>query len=176
MADEVRQTDIDQFKDHNLKLQEYFPYRLARLAEQVSLAVAEVYADRFALSRQEWRILAALGEQPRLPTKQIGRLTTLDKMNVSRAMQSLEARGIQARSPAPLVSRSRDPDDGRERIVTLTAAGRGLYRRIVPYALARESDLLGVLSAAELATLDTVIDKLLAAAERAVDDPVGRKP
>ena len=77
MADEVRQTDIDQFKDHNLKLQEYFPYRLARLAEQVSLAVAEVYADRFALSRQEWRILAALGEQPRLPTKQIGRLTTL---------------------------------------------------------------------------------------------------
>ncbi|MDU0959595.1 MAG: MarR family transcriptional regulator, partial [Bradyrhizobium sp.] len=56
MADEVRQTDIDQFKDHNLKLQEYFPYRLARLAEQVSLAVAEVYADRFALSRQEWRI------------------------------------------------------------------------------------------------------------------------
>ncbi|MDU6750201.1 MAG: MarR family transcriptional regulator, partial [Bradyrhizobium sp.] len=121
MADEVRQTDIDQFKDHNLKLQEYFPYRLARLAEQVSLAVAEVYADRFALSRQEWRILAALGEQPRLPTKQIGRLTTLDKMNVSRAMQSLEARGI--------VSRSRDPEDGRERIVTLTAAGRGLYRR-----------------------------------------------
>ena len=103
-----------------------------------------------------------------MPTKQIGRLTTLDKMNVSRAMQSLEARGI--------VSRSRDPEDGRERIVTLTAAGRGLYRRIVPYALARESDLLGVLSAAELATLDTVIDKLLAAAERAVDDPVGRKP
>ena len=151
-----------------LDLQQYFPYRLARLAEQVSLAVAEVYLERFSLSRQEWRILAALGEQPRLPTKQIGRLTTLDKMNVSRAMQSLEARGI--------VSRSRDPEDGRERIVTLTAAGRGLYRRIVPYALARESDLLGVLSAAELATLDTVIDKLLAAAERAVDDPVGRKP
>jgi len=160
-ASEMRdRSSGDVASDGELKLQRYFPYRLARLAEQVSLAVAEVYGDRFALSRQEWRILAALGEQPRLPTKEIGRLTTLDKMNVSRGMQSLEARGI--------VSRARDPDDGRERIVTLTAAGRALYRRIVPYALARESDLLGVLTAQEIATLDTVIDKLLAAAERSV--------
>ncbi|MGJ4903342.1 MarR family winged helix-turn-helix transcriptional regulator [Bradyrhizobium sp. HKCCYLS2058] len=168
VANETRgRTNGEGAAEPELRLQRYFPYRLARLAEQVSLAVAEVYADRFALSRQEWRILAALGEQPRLPTKEIGRLTTLDKMNVSRAMQSLEARGI--------VSRSRDPADGRERIVALTAAGRGLYRRIVPHALAREADLLSVLSAAEIATLDTVIDKLLAAAERSVDDPPGRK-
>lgn len=144
--------------ERELRLQGYFPYRLARLAEQVSLAVAEVYGDRFALSRQEWRILAALGEQSRLPTKEIGRLTTLDKMNVSRAMQSLEARGI--------VERSRDPQDGRERIVTLTAAGRALYRKIVPYALAREADLLDVLTPSEVATLNVVIDKLLAATER----------
>ncbi|MGJ4930515.1 MarR family winged helix-turn-helix transcriptional regulator [Bradyrhizobium sp. HKCCYLS2038] len=150
--------DGDGTAERELRLQRYFPYRLARLAEQVSLAVAEVYADRFALSRQEWRILAALGEQPQLPTKQIGRLTTLDKMNVSRAMQGLEARGI--------VSRSRDPEDGRERIVTLTAAGRALYRKIVPHALARETDLLDVLTREEVATLNAVIDKLLGATER----------
>ncbi|WP_315784281.1 MULTISPECIES: MarR family transcriptional regulator [unclassified Bradyrhizobium] len=157
-ADETRDQRGGEGAERELRLQRYFPYRLARLAEQVSLAVAEVYADRFALSRQEWRILAALGEQPRLPTKQIGRLTTLDKMNVSRAMQSLEARGI--------VSRSRDPADGRERIVTLTPAGRALYRRIVPYALARETDLLDVLTRDEVATLNAVIDKLLNATER----------
>ncbi|UFZ03363.1 MarR family transcriptional regulator [Bradyrhizobium ontarionense] len=151
-------TDGEGTTEHELRLQRYFPYRLARLAEQVSLAVAEVYADRFALSRQEWRILAALGEQPRLPTKEIGRLTTLDKMNVSRAMQSLEVRGI--------VTRSRDPEDGRERIVTLSAAGRALYRKIVPYALAREADLLDVLTREEVATLNTVIDKLLSATDR----------
>ena len=167
-ADETRdRSNNEGAPGHELRLQRYFPYRLARLAEQVSLAVAEVYADRFALSRQEWRILAALGEQPRLPTKEIGRLTTLDKMNVSRAMQSLEARGI--------VSRSRDPEDGRERIVTLTAGGRALYRKIVPDALAREAELLDVLSAAEIDTLDRVMDKLFAAAERLVDDPPGRK-
>ena len=143
-----------------LDLQRYFPYRLARLAEQVSLAVAEVYASRFALSRQEWRILAVLGARPELPTKEIGRLTTLDKMHVSRAMQALEARGI--------VKRSRDPDDGRERIVALTASGRALYRKIVPYALERETCLLTVLTPEEIATMDAVIDKLAAVATAAV--------
>jgi DNA-binding MarR family transcriptional regulator len=142
--------------DGGLDLQRYFPYRLARLAEQVSLAVAEVYAVRFALSRQEWRILAVLGANAELPTKEIGRLTTLDKMNVSRAMLSLETRGI--------VSRVRDPDDGRERIVSLTAAGRALYRRIVPLALEREASLLRVLTPQEKATLDSVMRKLSAAA------------
>lgn len=142
-----------------LDLQRYFPYRLARLTEQVSLAVAEVYATRFSLSRQEWRILAVLGSRPELPTKEIGRLTTLDKMHVSRAMRTLEARGV--------VVRVRDPDDGRERIVALTTAGRALYREIVPYALEREAFLLAALTPQEIATLDGVIEKLGRAATRA---------
>jgi len=139
-----------------LDLQQYFPYRLARLAEQVSLAVAEVYAKRFSLSRQEWRILAVLGARSDTRTKEIGRLTTLDKMNVSRAMRSLEARGI--------VTRSKDADDGRERIVALTAAGRALYRKIVPFALAREAELFGVLTPEEIDAFDIVMRKLSAAA------------
>jgi len=157
-ADRRPQSIVDR-GSAELDLQRYFPYRLARLAEQVSLAVAEVYATRFALSRQEWRILAVLGARPELPTKEIGRLTTLDKMHVSRAMQTLEERGI--------VRRSRDPDDGRERIVALTPSGRGLYRKIVPYALEREAALLAALTAEEVAAMDVVIDKLAAAASTA---------
>ena len=72
-----------------LDLQQYFPYRLARLAEQVSLAVAEVYLERFSLSRQEWRVLAILGARAEIATKEVGPLTTLDKMQVSRAMKGL---------------------------------------------------------------------------------------
>jgi len=135
-----------------LDLQQYFPYRLARLAEQVSLAVAEVYSERFSLTRQEWRVLAALGGRAEIATKEIGPLTTLDKMQVSRAMQGLEARGI--------VSRKLDPDDRRERIVSLTPAGRTLYRRIVPYALEREAKLLAVLTPEEIAVLDRAMRKL----------------
>ena len=141
--------------DVELDLQRYFPYRLARLAEQVSLAVAEVYAERFALTRQEWRVLAILGVRPEIATKEIGPLTTLDKMQVSRAVQGLEARGI--------ASRKHHPGDRRELIVSLTPAGRSLYRKIVPFALARETELLGVLTAEEVKVLDRVMGKLSAA-------------
>lgn len=135
-----------------LDLQRYFPYRLARLAEQVSLAVAEVYSERFALTRQEWRVLALLGARSEIATKEVGPLTTLDKMQVSRAMQGLEARGIVARKP--------DPDDRRELIVSLTSTGRALYRKIVPFALARETKLLSVLTAEEVEVLDRAMRKL----------------
>jgi DNA-binding MarR family transcriptional regulator len=135
-----------------LDLQSYFPYRLARLAEQVSLAVAEVYGERFALSRQEWRVLAILGARENIATKEIGRLTTLDKMQVSRAVQGLEARGI--------VTRKHDPDDRRERIVSLTAEGCALYRSIVPFALEREAKLLAVLTPEEISVLDRAMRKL----------------
>lgn len=135
-----------------LDLQHYFPYRLARLAEQVSLAIAEVYSERFALTRQEWRVLAILGAREEIATKEIGPLTTLDKMQVSRAVQGLQARGI--------ASRKHHPDDRRELIVSLTPAGRALYRKIVPFALARETELLGVLTAEEAKVLDRVMHKL----------------
>ncbi|PDT90652.1 transcriptional regulator [Bradyrhizobium sp. Y36] len=141
--------------DGELDLQRYFPYRLARLAEQVSLAVAEVYSERFALTRQEWRVLAILGARAEIATKEIGPLTTLDKMQVSRAVQGLQSRGI--------ASRKHHPDDRRELIVSLTPAGRALYRKIVPFALARETELLGALTAEEVKVLDRVMHKLSAA-------------
>jgi len=135
-----------------LDLQQYFPYRLARLAEQVSLAVAEVYAERFALTRQEWRVLAILGARREIATKEIGPSTTLDKMQVSRAVQGLQARGI--------ASRKHHPDDRRELIVSLTPAGRALYRKIVPLALAREAELLSVLTPEEAKMFDRAMHKL----------------
>ncbi|AND87842.1 DNA-binding MarR family transcriptional regulator [Bradyrhizobium diazoefficiens] len=137
-----------------LDLQQYFPYRLARLAEQVSLAVAEVYSERFALTRQEWRVLAILGARTQIATKEIGPLTTLDKMQVSRAVQGLETRGI--------VSRKHASDDRRELIVSLTSAGRALFRKIVPFALERETRLLAVLTSEEVEVLDRAMRKLSA--------------
>lgn len=89
-----------------LDLQRYFPYRLARLAEQVSLAVAEVYSERFALTRQEWRVLAILGMRPEIATKEIGPLTTLDKMQVSRAVQGTGRAASPAASTIPTTGAS----------------------------------------------------------------------
>lgn len=149
-----------------MDLQHFFPYRLAVLADAVSRAVAAVYDRRFGLGREEWRVIAALAEGP-MRTGDVIVHTTLDKMQVSRAVARLEA--------AALVEREPD-DDRRARVLRLTASGRALYRRIAPLALAREAFLLDALDADERRALDRTIDKLLQRAQLmpAAPPPAGR--
>ncbi|MBL8352886.1 MAG: winged helix-turn-helix transcriptional regulator [Burkholderiaceae bacterium] len=135
-----------------MDLQQFFPYRLARLAEAVSQATAQVYSERFDLTRDEWRVLAALAEAGAVKTAQVLESTTLDKMRVSRALARMEK--------AELVGRSSDPDDGRGQLVRLLPAGRALYRKIVPMVQAREQYLLEALGPAEREALDKAMDKV----------------
>lgn len=142
--------------DGALDLQRFFPYRLAVLAEDVSRTVAQLYADRFALSRHEWRVLAAVAANRQMAAKDIAEYSTLDKMSVSRAVAALEAKA--------LISREEDPVDRRNKRLTLTPAGRVLYQKIVPMVRAREDYLLDALSTQERALLDGMLDKLTARA------------
>ncbi|HNB45689.1 MAG TPA: helix-turn-helix domain-containing protein, partial [Burkholderiaceae bacterium] len=81
-----------------LQLQSFFPYRLAVLADTVSRSMAQVYAERFELSRDEWRVAAALYENGAMKTTDVIAHTTLDKMQVSRAVARLERDGLIERS------------------------------------------------------------------------------
>lgn len=136
-----------------MQLMQFLPYRLAVLAEAVSASMSAVYQQRFELSRDEWRLLAALGESGRIQAAEAAQLTTLDKMQASRALRSLEARG--------LVRRETDPSDRRHVIVQLLPAGRTLLRQVVPMVLAREAFLLESLDEQERAVLGRALDKLL---------------
>ena len=62
----------------SLHLTEFFPYLLTLLQAKVSDNIAEIYTGRFELSRQEWRVLASLGNGELLSAKQIGEQTILD--------------------------------------------------------------------------------------------------
>jgi DNA-binding MarR family transcriptional regulator len=139
-----------------MELASFFPYRLAVLSETVSRAIASVYSARFDLSRDEWRVLAALGESGTMNTQAALLFTTLDKVQASRAVRRMEDRG--------LIRRERDAADRRNRILRLTPAGRALYRRIVPVVKSREAYLLKGLDEGERAALDGVIERLLARA------------
>lgn len=134
-----------------MDLQRFFPYRLAVLADAVSRAIADVYEQRFDLGRDEWRVLAALVSGPAKTANVIAH-TTLDKMQVSRAVARLESHG--------LIEREQHADDRRARVLRLTPAGRALFRRIAPLAQAREAFLLDALDADERRVLDRAIDKL----------------
>jgi DNA-binding MarR family transcriptional regulator len=136
-----------------MNLQVFLPYRLAVVSEAVSRSLAAVYAERFKLSRDEWRVLAALALRDDIKGTELGALTTLDKMQLSRALTRMERDGLIERTP--------DAADRRNLVVRLKPAGRALYRKIVPMAQAREAYLLESLDPQERATLSSALDKLL---------------
>jgi DNA-binding MarR family transcriptional regulator len=143
-----------------MKLQAFFPYQLAQLAEAVSRSVASVYADRFGLTRDEWRILAALAEEGQMQASDLVPHTSLDKMQVSRALARMEEAGLVLRQPSP--------EDARARIVKPTKQGRKLYRKIVPMVEEREAFLLQALSRTEREALMSAMEKVR---ERAMQEP-----
>ena len=143
-----------------LELAQFFPYRLSVLADLVSNAVSQVYADRFDLTRAEWRLLAALGVNRKMVAKDLGPYSALDKMQVSRAVQRLEDAGY--------IQRHEDTDDRRSKVLQLTAAGRALYQKIWPLVMAREEYILSALEPGERSVLARVMEKVQRRAEELI--------
>lgn len=138
--------------DQRLDLAGFLPYRLSVLQLAVSRSLARIYATRFDLSRYEWRALAVLAQDAPLTAVEIAERTSMDKVQVSRAVAKLIAAGR--------VARRTDPTDRRRAPLRPTAKGRALYRRIVPLVKARERELTSALTPAEALALDRIIEKL----------------
>lgn len=129
-------------------------YRLVILAERVSRAVAASYEKDFDLTRSEWRVLAALAANGAMAAKEIGPYSTLDKMQVSRVAQRLEAAGY--------IERQTDENDKRSNILRMTPGGRALYLQVRARVQAREAEILGALAPAERAALGDMLDRVQA--------------
>lgn len=143
-----------------LNLAEFFPHRLSVTQLQVSKALAQLYAQRFDLSRAEWRLMAVLGADQPLAANDICARSSLDKVQVSRGIQSMLARG--------LVSRRQDEMDRRRTLVRLTSQGERIYRRIVPLVLERETELMSIFTDEERRVLDDYLARLKERAEQLV--------
>ena len=104
-------------------------------------------------------MLAVLARYPDLSAIEVAERTAMDKVAVSRAVQSLLARRR--------LVRAYDKGDRRRSILRLSAAGRSVYTRVAPLALRYENELLDALSAERPAALD----RLIAHADRARAEP-----
>lgn len=140
-----------------LHLDRFIPYRLSVLSNVVSNNIARAYAREFDLSIPEWRVLAVLARYPDLSAVDVAERTAMDKVAVSRAVQSL------LRSKR--LARSYDSGDRRRSVLRLSTAGRAVYTRVAPLALGYEKKLLATLSTQDRQTLDRLIAQLLARAE-----------
>ncbi|TWX59501.1 MarR family winged helix-turn-helix transcriptional regulator [Colwellia hornerae] len=137
----------------SLHLSNFFPYQLTQLQAKVSDNIADIYTGRFELSRQEWRVLASLGNGELLSAKQIGEQTNLEKMPASRAIAKMQTQG--------LLIKNTDKADKRSSLLKLTAQGLATYQQLIPMVLAREQELLSVLNAEEKNQLTDIIEKLI---------------
>lgn len=136
----------------SLSLSQFLPYRCNNLGERISASLSRIYVDRFGITISEWRILATLAEYGQLQARQISRKTHMDKVRVSRAVASLQARDLLARQTCERDSRAAN--------ISLTAAGNTLFGQIAPEALAWEQKLLQPLEKSERQTLFSLLDKL----------------
>jgi DNA-binding MarR family transcriptional regulator len=135
-----------------LELPKFIPFRLNRLAAEVSTRLAEVYTDRFGIDIVEWRILITLAAEGPCSAKSIVRSTRTHKSRISR--------GVNRMIELNLVVRSDSRDDRREARLRLSAKGRALHARMVPVVLAQEQSILSCLSRQELISFTRAMDKL----------------
>lgn len=137
---------------HRIDLERFVPFRLNRLAAEVSRALARVYGERFGIDIPEWRIIATLGDCGRARAQDIALSTRMHKSMVSRAAARLIELGW--------VARTASTKDRREAPLRLTAAGREVYQQLVPIVLDYQERLLGNLTASERRMLERLLDKL----------------
>lgn len=145
-----------------LILEDFLPYRLAILSHTVSSLIARVYDKRFGLTIPEWRVIAIVGRFPGLSAVEVAERTMLDKVAVSRAVTKLIKAGR--------IEREFADADRRRSILTLSEEGRKVHDEVAPLALAMEADLLHGLDDEQIATLNTVIERLLVRA-RLISSP-----
>ena len=123
-----------------LDLFRFVPFRLNRLAAEVSSALSSEYQERYGLDIPEWRVLATLGFRNEACSAQyIAHCTRTHKSTISRAVTALMERR--------LVERVENKDDRREYRLRMTRKGKALYEKLIPRLKRREQQILSCLSA-----------------------------
>ena len=115
------------------------------IAEAISRDFAKVYADRYGMTRPEWRCLATIGQFGTITATAIGAHSAMHKTKVSRAVRALEERRW--------LTREMSAEDRRVEYLELSRQGQAVYRELVPLAQQFEADLLAALKAGEAGSL-----------------------
>ena len=140
-------------KGSRLDLFRFVPFRLNRLAAEVSAALANEYQARYGLDIPEWRVLATLGfRNDACSAQYIAHCTRTHKSTISRAVTALMDR--------QLVERVENEDDRREFALRMTKKGKALYQELIPRLRRREQEILSCLSARERKDFATLLGKI----------------
>jgi DNA-binding MarR family transcriptional regulator len=140
-------------KGSTLDLFRFVPFRLNRLAAEVSAALSSEYQERYGLDIPEWRVLATLGfRNDACSAQYIVHCTRTHKSTISRAVTALMQRH--------LIERVENEDDRREYRLRMTRKGRALYEELIPWLKRREQAILSCLTAQERREFAVMLGKI----------------
>jgi MarR family transcriptional regulator, organic hydroperoxide resistance regulator len=126
-------------------------YALTRVVIDAEVPVL----SRHDVDMWEYVVLGGLEHRPAPTQSQLAAAVGRDKTRLIPILDRLEARGLLRRAP--------DPDDRRNRIVSLTDDGRALLAACRASIRNMESELLADLDPAERAALLATLERLVAA-------------
>lgn len=136
-----------------LDLFSFVPFRLNRLAAEVSNALSSEYRERYGLDIPEWRVLATLGFRVEPCSAQyVAHCTRTHKSTISRAVTALLER--------QLIERVENAEDRREFVLRMTAKGQALYEELIPRLKRKENEIMSCLTAQERKDLASALGKL----------------
>lgn len=158
LLDDAPGTRLDRTLTHRL-------HTLTKLSDRASQTA---YLASAGLPLGEGRCLAAVGAFAPLSVNDLANQANLNKAQASRAAQSLVDQG--------LVTKTVSAGDARAVELTLTRKGRAAWGRVMAMVERRNKEIFGCLSAAELAQLGHMLDRLVAHARHSERDTSGDGP
>ncbi|NNU16079.1 winged helix-turn-helix transcriptional regulator [Parvularcula sp. ZS-1/3] len=135
------------------RLDDSWVYKITVLADLVARKVSAVVAETSGLNLSQWRVLAAVADEPGRTSSEVVAVTPMDKAIVSRAVRVLIDMG--------LLRREASQEDGRRAHLQLTDEGEAVYRRLVEALDRSGASGLQLLPGEEGAALNARLDALI---------------
>lgn len=135
-----------------IRLDEYWPYQVTVLADIIARQTAAVVREHGGLNLSQWRVLAAIAEQPGRTAVDVVTVTPMDKGIVSRATKALLESGL-------LVRRA-SQSDGRVSHLFLTGKGSRLYQSLKAHVETVPEPADAILSPREQAAFCSLLKRL----------------
>jgi len=106
----------------HIELNSFWPYQVTVLADQISRYTMSVVREEANLNQSQWRVLAAVVDQPGRTAAEVTAITPMDKTIVSRAVNSLIDAGH--------IKKTQNEKDRRRLSLETTQSGLKLYEKI----------------------------------------------
>jgi len=134
-----------------LDLDDYLPYLLNRAGAKIADAFGKV-ARKHGINLQMWRVLAALNQCDGQSVGALAATTSIEKSTLSRLLDQMQKKR--------LLLRQRDGADQRSITIHRTPAAQAITEKLIPVALAYETQALVGLDQRQAKAIKTMLRQL----------------